>query len=635
MNKFMRSLASTFKKVTAAFSENQKLKVEEYALEHLLIYHGMVGSKPDNERRFADVKADIEAAIKYKSTNGLSIALKLPPLWWEERLKSIFLQLPAEDKLEAIFLLQGLDKNGQESKHRDSSAIRNVEWHVRANCANVLSWLQDELPNKEQTVSLLLSSLDDTTDGDKAAFPHISFALAKIENSYANGSMVSPGLSSLKDYLYNEEPWLRVDAARAIALYDEKAKAPLLLPALLAEQPMWDYMALVTARALKVKNYINSADPVMRLGSARTVLGVLTASEQTFSADIVKETEVMGALVPLLTEAVEHPNSLTYLVLLKSKEWLGDHQDLVLDELSDLAVHTSEIEKLIENERTNKMVLRELEDGVNQLGSLSASKLSETKTNNVLDEDEWAKNVKLSGAVQLAGALRLKQAVPYLLQLLPLLKGKSLENLLESFYLIGADGSNNTVAAQSLIKMANSLVDIEERRANPASKKPVFEEDAEQATCYWLALKALGSFPCREAVEFLLACSNDYAPDKRAQAYSSLGNIAKCDAKLFNGIIDGYQTRLELGLGDASPEVQRAALEGVINFPSDKLINHATSLVGIKEGAVSRQAVATLQAVFATSQAASVKSSVEARLKGELNPDKREILSALAATLKA
>ena len=631
MNKFMRSLASTLKKVTAAFSENQKLKVEEYALEHLLIYHGMVGSKPDNERRFSDVKADIEAAIKYKSANGLSIALKLPPLWWEERLKSIFLQLPAEDKIEAVLLLQGLDKNGHDGKHRDSSAIRSIEWHVRANCANVLSWLQDELPNKEQTVSLLLSSLADTTDGDKAAFPHISFALAKIESGCANGSAAGSGLASLKDYLYNEDPWLRVDAARAIALYDEKAKAPLLLPALLAEQPMWDYMALVTARALKVKNYINSADPMLRLGSARVVLGVLTASEQTFSSDIVKETEVMSALVPLLTEAVERPDSLTYLALLKSKAWLDERQGLVFGELSDVAAHKSEIEKLVENERTNKMVLQELEDGVNQLGSRNANKL----TNNVLDEEEWSKNIKLFGAIQLAGVLRLKQAGTYLLQLLPLLKGESLENLLESFYLIGADGSNNAVVAQALIKMANSLVNVEERKSNPASKKPVFEEDAEQATCYWFVLKALGAFPSREAVEFLLGCSNDYAPDKRAQAYGSLGNIAKCDAKLFNGIIDSYQTRLELGLGDASPEVQRAALEGVINFPSDKLINYTTSLVGIKEGAVSRQAVATLQAISATSQAGSVKSSIEARLKGELNPDKREILTALAATLKA
>jgi hypothetical protein len=82
-NKFVSKVVRQFKQLAGSMSsEKPDSLVEDYVLEHFLLYHGLVGSMPENQRQFDDIRADIRKALSERSSVQLCIALKLPPLWW-------------------------------------------------------------------------------------------------------------------------------------------------------------------------------------------------------------------------------------------------------------------------------------------------------------------------------------------------------------------------------------------------------------------------------------------------------------------------------------------------------------------------------------------------------------------------
>src|SRR5437870_7557399 len=91
------SLKRQLKRFMSHFADKPTARVEEYVLEHLLLYHGLVGSSPENQRKFLEVRADIAAAVEHHSSRELCIALKLPPLWWEDKLQTIIREVAADN----------------------------------------------------------------------------------------------------------------------------------------------------------------------------------------------------------------------------------------------------------------------------------------------------------------------------------------------------------------------------------------------------------------------------------------------------------------------------------------------------------------------------------------------------------
>ena len=87
------TIAKRLRRVAFSFREKPQAKVDDYVLEHFLLYHGLVGSSPENQRAFRDVRQDIFLAIENKSSLQLGIALKVQPLWWEDKLQRIFKEL--------------------------------------------------------------------------------------------------------------------------------------------------------------------------------------------------------------------------------------------------------------------------------------------------------------------------------------------------------------------------------------------------------------------------------------------------------------------------------------------------------------------------------------------------------------
>lgn len=85
----MNPLAKWLKNAANLFNEKPPVKVDEFGLEHFLLYHGLVGSSPENQREFKDVRADIASAVARGNSHNLCINIKLAPLWWEDKLYRI------------------------------------------------------------------------------------------------------------------------------------------------------------------------------------------------------------------------------------------------------------------------------------------------------------------------------------------------------------------------------------------------------------------------------------------------------------------------------------------------------------------------------------------------------------------
>src|SRR6516164_9198128 len=125
-----------------ALREKAPVTIDESVLEHMLLYHGLIGSGPENQREFRDVRADIIAAINRQSPITLAIALKLPPLWWEDKLKSIFAELYGETKAVAVRLItQLLTASADQYQDQGISSISKGDWRIRANAAILLALL--------------------------------------------------------------------------------------------------------------------------------------------------------------------------------------------------------------------------------------------------------------------------------------------------------------------------------------------------------------------------------------------------------------------------------------------------------------------------------------------------------------
>src|ERR1700691_3612315 len=132
------SLVNCVCRLASAFHEKPSTEVDDFELEHLLIYHGLVGSSPEDERRYRDVRADILGALKSRSSLNLAIALRLPPLYWESKLKTIFDPIIKTNPLSIVETLLPAIETKAWTKSQDP--LRHEDWRGRANAARGLGF---------------------------------------------------------------------------------------------------------------------------------------------------------------------------------------------------------------------------------------------------------------------------------------------------------------------------------------------------------------------------------------------------------------------------------------------------------------------------------------------------------------
>jgi hypothetical protein len=317
-------------------------------------------------------------------------------------------------------------------------------------------------------------------------------------------------------------------------------------------------MAYAISRQHKPAEFLQAQ---MVTGACRLIYGILEASHNSFSKDLVTDTESNLCLPELERLLADNPNPIIVDTALTLADWL--HQ-----------TPTSPVA----TERLQIQVINNLEIALH---------------NKIISGAE------LTHSIRLVGRLKMEKAEPLLCDLLD--KSKSFLSPVHINYLIDSLGQlGDEKASAKLIAYANQIVDVTERCQKPLSKQPVYEDEPNKATAYWHVLKALGNISKKEIsaepVSFLYKTLTDYAPDKRASALESLGALQKNNPQL--PLPEPLESILRRVLKDPSPMMQLAAIDAVANLEQVNLINDLLPLIDAQENTVSKEAIAGIASLY-------------------------------------
>ncbi len=574
------------KRLASALKEKPRSSLDEYVMEHILLYHGLVGSTPENQRQFRDVRADVVEAIQKNSSVELAIALKLPPLLWEEKLQSVLGELEPELRDLAIPTLLPDSADGELPAPADP--LSNDDWRVRANAANMLAFLQ-----AEDAIPRLAEALADSTTGTtKPAFCHIAYALGRLRRDRAR--------QTLLPYLNSDEPWFRVDAARALSLWPRETVVADLMRAMMSNHPLSDYMAVAIARQHPPVELLKHPDPQVAEGALEMIICVIAGASQTHPQETVVETGVLDCWVHVFEMYRQHPTPRRLRAARALALWARDNAELLQEhiDLSELVPSPAAALADVSSPSNDSMLL-------NRLGKLPASGGSD-------DQGE------LRHAVYLSGELKVATALPMLLSLLrpdvPLVD--------EAIDALGRLGDARAV--EPLTKLVEAMVDNEDRDIGTLSQYPVEEEDSVGARRYWAILRALGNLPPTDAgVSLLLKASRDFAPDKRQQALESL--VASLSQGTAGDITEEIKLTIRAAMHDPSVPVRMAGLGGIARFQLIEDLESVIKTSEAREVSLRNKAFETLRSL-SSNHGSAVTASVQSRLKYEHDPHRRKRL---------
>jgi HEAT repeat protein len=339
---------------------------------------------------------------------------------------------------------------------------------------------------------------------------------------------------------------------------------------MLSHHDLSDYMAVAIAKHRAPSEFFALESAAGREGACAMILGLLEASKQTYSGELLLDTGVIDCAEPLFQLAEHDPSPLNVRAALLLSQWIRSHQD-------DVAAHSPP-----DSERLNALE-----------NSLSADRVAKV-VNRCLDKAQTvvcADSAEMRQAIGLAGDFQMQSAVPALTAMLRT-DNPLLDPTIESLGRIGDPDS-----ATALIKLAKQLVDMSSRTALPLSKQPIAEENARSCKSYWQVLKALGESPAVSSIPYLLEATADYAPDKREQALASLlaayasGGSQSVPHK--NSVI----AAVTAALNDPAPQLRVVALDGVAQLDESSCIAEVVKLVEAPEISVGRKALSTLEAL--------------------------------------
>lgn len=579
----LKTIVKKFRLLLGKLRERAPIRIDDQEFEHLLLYHGLVGTSPDNQRSFKDVRVDISDAVRSASSVQLGIALKLEPLHWQDKLETIFTELAGAQQENIVKAL--LPDAESEPWPNMGDPLGHDNWRVRANAAFVLALL-----DAKEGQDRIIKSLHDTAFGASPAFCHVAYALSKFQTDASKEALVS--------HLEDPEPWFRIDAAGALANFPAAEVKETIIKALLTINPLSDYLAVTIAKKYSVLELLDEGDDQLRNGGCQLLGGLAEAANQTFNPDILQNIDLLQCVQKLL-ELVKRHRSVhallalwNVLVLLREKS-----ADLEIDQSSQ---SIAKIEAEIEGELHSKSSISQIEFTL----STYAKKRAVTT------------NVELQDAIKLAGALKLTTTTNNLLELL-----KVASPLQEQIvFALGQAGDARSIS--SLLELANSLYKPEERTSPSLSSKTVEENDTNKAKLYWRILEALGNLPSKLTVQFLFKAAADFAPDKRQQVLESLCNLV-------SSLTPEERTQLNQlvseSLEDPSAPVKVSALKGVAALGAVSYLDKVLKLSESLEPSISRQALQTL-AQLSYSGDATVLAAIKSKIAQESDPTRKKRL---------
>lgn len=574
----MSVLVKVIKKFRAVFKEKPVIEPDNFELEHFLLYHGLVGTSPENQRSFKDVKADIKMAVEESSSAQLCIALKVLPLWWEDKLKNI---IDSFTDKQAIIEILAPDRLGY-TDFNNSIPLFHEDWKVRSNAARLLAYL-----NAADKAEDVRASLDSIKDGANLSFCHLIYALGDLGGEGA--------IESISAYLKDGDPWIRTDAIGAYAKLTKDAENKKLVQAILKPSLLFDYQAVQVIKHISLKEFIESNNLETRMAGYKLISGVVHALQATFSTDTTLAL-YLPELVPVLTKQAEEsiePNLIRALYDLAN--WFSVNPGIENNQLKS-------IEKVVRSS--------EVRDKLAEI-------VSQFK-----DPSDIVKANQIEAAIYLVGELQINELASVFSEHIHK-DFDHIDVLLDSLSrLTGLDEKS----VNRVTELVNELVDLDDRVSQPASDKPVLDDNTAEIKTYWSALKALGSSNSEKARDFLLKACEDYASDKRDQALRSL---IENQSESVDSLNDSVKSRLSLALKDISRDVRLTAIEavGTLNYVDelDEILTYSLS----KEVAIANQALNTLSELANNGHRERVSAAVSAKLKSVHNSYFREKLETL------
>lgn len=592
----LNQLTRQVRRLASAFREKPAVVLDDYLLEHFMFYHGLVGTSPENQPQFRDVRADIADALKHRSSSEMAIALKLPPLWWEEKLAAIFTEL--RPKYEESMCECLLPAHGIELPLPDSDPLRHPDWRVRANAARIIAHLglTDAIPR-------MVAALQDSNDEQRASFAYIAYALARLQTEESRAALI--------EQLSHEEPWFRVDAAGALACWPLELIAPVVLPAVLQVNPFADYRAVAICRSHRPARLLAVDDAESREGALEVIIGLVEASSGPLAQEVFSDMQLHECLDPVVQLAREQPSPRRLRAALALARWVGQFGNEI--KIADRAADCGDLN------RAAAAALAEFGD----------ARFADSLLQWLRDRHEdLQQGAQLRHASKLAGYYGLRDAVPFLLQLATP-RSPALDAAIEALGEIG-DAS----AVPHLVNLIDQLVDLEERTARTASKQPVFEDNPAASRSYWHILRALSRLPAADSAECLLRASHDFAADKRQQALSSLVAVGN-SGQLAEPMVARVASRVVEALHDPSPSVRVSALQGVGGLRLSGVLTDVVRLANARETSVWRQAAQTVRQLHADGYKAEVERALSDGVVGERDHFKRQRLQNLLMSLKS
>jgi HEAT repeat protein len=579
----LKLIVKQFRKVMGRLREKPDVRLDDHEFEHLLLYHGLVGTSPDNQRSFKDVRADIIDAVDNGSSLQLAIALKVQPLHWQDKLEKILSEIAPTKNEQLISVL--LPNREGEPWPDTSDPLGHSDWRVRANAAFILGHLE-----AKQGIDRMIKCLDDTASSASPAYCHVAYAMAKMQGVQSRNALLA--------HINDPEPWFRVDTAVALTNFSDALVKNTLMQSLLTINPLSDYLAVSLSKSFPVLELIEDQEEITRKGGCQMLTGLIEAATQTFNPEVLTDTD-LEACANKLNEIAATKIDVFLLRAMLGLTNIWKDKSNILD-VANVSLMRDEIHKattLLNSTESENEVNRVLEKFVR-----AASPTTETE---------------LLNAVQLAGTLKFKSSLNNLLSLLKL-ETISREEIVTAIGTIG-DGSG----AQPLIELALQLYKLEERTGPSLSSVPVVEQDTPKSKLYWRILQALGNLPGKATTKFLFDAASDFAPDKRQQIMDSLNNLFASftteDTEQFTELVKG-------NLEDPSATVKVSALQGVAALKAVQHLDKVLKMSESQEPSISRQALTTLGRLVQSGDESVIK-AIKEKLNAETDAKRKSRLA--------
>lgn len=591
-------IVKRFNKTFSNFGEKSTVEIEDFELEHFLLYHSLLGSSPEGQRAFRDVREDVLAAVKNKSSVQMNIALKLKPLFWEDKLKTIVAEIKDTQKDALVSCL--LPDNSDGSLAPNQNPILSDDWRVRANAASLIAYIH--APN---AVEALSKSLDDTAENAKSAFCHTVLALASFKTPAA--------LNAIDQYTFAEEPWFRVDSINALSHWPLDIAAQVLAEALTSVNNLSDYAAFAAARNHKPIAFLKDDRANVQDGGMSMILALCHPNHKAFTAEQFLPLELSSTFELAIQRSNEVHSALRLRAALYLIDWIHNNR-LALNPGIDKSVPSqneldtareSLLTDQIKQDISAKFAKHQWQnDRVSMLKDLEGVCLIE-----LLGEfKDAAHNTKLEELASRSKAIYTNAAIDAL----------------------GKIGSAS--AADKLIDISKKLINQETRATKAPSAQPVVEEQLAETQTYWHILQALGNLHTETSFNYLMAATQDYAPDKREKALSSLISTGR------NLNLEGARRSEMLGVltasfKDPSSLVKQTAIRSAAGLGDSALIEEIAAMALAKETSLWKEAFSSLKTLAETGHKEKVVAELQKKVSATSDQAKRERIQKLISDL--